>query len=148
MPSNWRELPASTTVTFAPQGGYGSYQGQDVFTHGVQIGVDPNESHNLRTASSELVEHLRQNNPQMRQSRQFASFNFAGRNGLATILTNVSEVTNQQERIALYTTLLADGSLFYVAGVAPNDEFSGYQSVFNQVVRSIQLTDGYRNSRY
>ena len=148
VPSNWRELPASTAVTFAPQGGYGAYQGQDVFTHGVQIGVDPNESHNLRTASSELINHLRQNNPQMRQNQQFSSFNFAGRNGLTTVLANVSEVTGQQEGIALYTTLLADGSLFYVAGVAPSREFSSYQSVFNQVVRSIQLSDGYRNSRY
>ena len=148
VPSNWRELPASTTVTFAPEGGYGNYRGQDVFTHGVQMGVDPNESHNLRTASSELIDHLRQNNPQMRQNRQFTSFNFNGRSGLATVLTNVSEVTGQEEGIALYTTLLADGSLFYVAGVAPSREFASYQSVFNQVVRSIQLTDGYRNSRY
>jgi hypothetical protein len=95
-----------------------------------------------------LIEQLRQNNPQIRQNRQFTSFNFSGRSGLATVLTNVSEVTGQEEGIALYTTLLADGSLFYVAGVAPSREFARYQSVFNQVVRSIQLTDGYRNSRY
>ena len=106
VPSNWRELPASTAVTFAPQGGYGSYQGQDVFTHGVQIGVDPSESHNLRTASSELIQHLRQNNPQIRQNSQFTSINLRnGRSGLATVLTNVSHVTGQQEGIALYTTL-------------------------------------------
>jgi hypothetical protein len=43
---------------------------------------------------------------------------------------------------------MADGGLFYVVGVAPNQEFSRYQSVFNQVVRSIQLSDNPRNSRY
>ena len=41
-----------------------------------------------------------------------------------------------------------DGSLFYAIGVAPSDEFGTYQRVFNQAVRSIQLNDNYRNSRY
>ena len=53
--------------------------------------------------------------------------------GLATVLTNVSDVTRQQERIALYTTQLNDGSLFFVVGVAPAREFStlsaGLQSI-------------------
>ncbi|HKY23275.1 MAG TPA: M48 family metallopeptidase [Vicinamibacterales bacterium] len=148
VPSNWRELPASTAVTFAPEGGYGNHQGQSVFTHGVQIGVDRNESHDLRTATTELIQALRQSNPQMRQSGQFTNVNFAGRRGLATVLTNMSDVTGDQERIALYTAQLADGSLFYVVGVAPSQEFSRYQGVFNQVVRSIQLNDEVRSSRY
>jgi len=66
----------------------------------------------------------------------------------ATVLTNLSDVTGEQERIALYTAQLADGSLFYVVGVAPSPEFSRYQGVFNQVVRSIQLNDEYRNSGF
>jgi len=148
VPSNWRELPASTAVTFAPEGAYGNHQGQSVFTHGVQIGVDPNESHNLRTATNELIQGLRQSNPQMRQSGQFSNVNFAGRRGLATVLSNVSDVTREQERIALYTAQLADGSLFYVIGVAPSSEFPSYQNVFNQVVRSIQLNDENRSSRF
>jgi hypothetical protein len=41
-----------------------------------------------------------------------------------------------------------DGSLFYAIGVAPADEFGIYQRVFNDAVRSIQLNDGYRSSRY
>ncbi len=64
------------------------------------------------------------------------------------MLTNVSDVTGQEERIALYTTQLNDGSLFYVVGVAPARDFPSYQPVFNQSVRSIQLNDGYRPTRY
>ena len=60
----------------------------------------------------------------------------------------MSDVTRQQERIALYTTQLNDGSLFYVVGVAPANEFRAYQQIFNRSVQSIQLNDGYRNSRF
>jgi hypothetical protein len=52
----------------------------------------------------------------------------------------VSDATGAEERIALYTTLLRDGSLFYVIGVAPNDEYDGYANIFSHIVRSIQLT--------
>ena len=147
VPSNWRELPASTAVTFAPEGAYGNHQGQSVFTHGLQIGVDRNESHNLQTATNELIQGLGQSNPRLRQAGGFSNVTFAGRRGLATVLSNVSDVTGEQERIALYTTQLNDGSLFYVVGVAPAREFSTYQPVFNQSVRSIQLNDESRTSR-
>ena len=147
VPSNWRELPASTAVTFAPEGAYGNHQGQSVFTHGLQIGVDRHESHNLRTATDELIQGLAQSNPQLRQSGGYSNVTFAGRRGLTTVLSNVSDVTGEQERIALYTAQLNDGSLFYVVGVAPAREFSTYQPVFNQSVRSIQLNDDYRTSR-
>lgn len=147
VPSNWRELASNDSVTFAPEGAYGNYQGQSVFTHGVQIGVDRNEAHNLRTATDELIQGLRQGNPRLRSSGQYSNVTFAGRRGLHTLLSNVSDVTGQQERIALYTAQLSDGSLFYIVGVAPGAEFSSYQPVFNQVVRSIQLNDERRSSR-
>jgi hypothetical protein len=148
VPANWRELPSNTSVTFAPEGAYGNHQGQSVFTHGLQIGVERNESHNLQTATKELVQGLAQSNPQLRQTGGYSSVNFAGRRGLSTVLSNVSDATGQQERIALYTALLNDGSLFYVIGVAPANEFSTYQQVFNRSVRSLQLNDETRNSRF
>ena len=148
VPSNWRELPASTAVTFAPEGAYGNHQGQNVFTHGLQIGVDKNEAHDLRTATNELIQGLGQSNPQLRQAGNFSNFNFAGRRGLAVVLSNVSDATGEQERIALFTAQLQDGSLFYVVGVAPVREFSTYQPIFTRSVRSIQLNDESRNSRY
>ena len=146
VPSNWRELPSNTSVTFAPEGAYGNHQGQSVFTHGLQIGVERNEGHNLRTATDELVRGLAQSNPQLRPSGRYSNVTFAGRRGLATVLANMSDVTRQEERIALYTALLQDGSLIYVVGVAPVPEFSTYQQIFNRSVRSLELSDEYRNS--
>src|SRR5918994_305346 len=45
VPSNWRELASNNSVTFAPEGAYGTISGQSVFTHGMEIGVSRNENH-------------------------------------------------------------------------------------------------------
>src|SRR3954467_12830212 len=37
VPSNWRELGSSSSVTFAPEGAYGAMNGNSVFTHGVEM---------------------------------------------------------------------------------------------------------------
>jgi Zn-dependent protease with chaperone function len=148
VPSNWRELGGGNSVTFAPEGGYGDYQGQSVFTHGLQVGREETNARDLRTATRQLIQGLAQNNPSLRQNANFNNIQFAGRNGLGTVLSNVSDVTRQGEGIALYTTLLNDGSLFFVVGVAPAREFNNYRQIFDQSVRSLQLNDGYRNSRF
>jgi hypothetical protein len=148
VPANWRELPGNTVVTFAPNGGYGNYQGQSVFTHGMEVGVDRNESHDLQTATGELVNALGQTTPRLRGRTSYDSTSIAGRRALHTVLSNVSDVTGRPEQIELFTTQMNDGSLFYAIGVAPADEFGIYQRVFNDAVRSIQLNDGYRSSRY
>ena len=148
VPSNWRELQGNDSVTFAPEGGYGEYNGQSVFTHGLQVGMEASNARNLRTATNQLMQGLAQNNPSLRQTGGFSNITISGRPGLATVLTNVSDVTRQQERIALYTTQLNDGSLFFVVGVAPAREFNAYRQIFNRSVQSLQLNDGYRNSRF
>jgi hypothetical protein len=134
-------------VTYAPEGGYGNYQGQSVFTHGMEFGIDRSENHDLRTATDELISGLSQSNPRMRRNGNYTSTTIGGRRGLATTLSNVSDATGQPEGIVLYTTQLSDGSLLYAIGVAPEREFSSYQPVFSRVVRSLQLTD-YQTSRY
>ena len=148
VPSNWEELQGNNSVTFSPRGGYGEYRNQSVFTHGLQVGIEDSRARNLRTGTSELIQSLAQNNPQLRQSGTFSNVSIDGRNGLATVLTNVSDVTGQPERIALYTTQMSDGRMFFVVGVAPAQEFSTYRQVFNQSVRSLQLNDTSRSSRY
>lgn len=148
VPSNWRELRGSNSVTFAPEGGYGEIQGQSVFTHGLQVGVEQSNARNLRTATNQLVRALAQSNPRLRQTGGYSNVRVGGRPGLSTVLTNVSDVTRQQERIALYTTELNDGSLFFVVGVAPAREFNSYRRIFNRSVQSLQLNDNYRNSRF
>jgi hypothetical protein len=141
VPSNWRELPGNNTVTFAPEGGYGAVNQQSVFTHGIEAGVMRNESHRLDTATDELVQSLAQSNPQMRRSRGYDRGTLGGREGLHATLTNRNDATGRTERIALYTTLLSDGTLFYLLGVAPDDEYGTYASVFNRIADSLQFSE-------
>jgi len=64
-----------------------------------------------------------------------------GRRGLVTQLSNVSEVTGQQEYVALTTTYLRNGNMLYMIGVAPRDEAGTYDRAFQRVRDSIALQD-------
>lgn len=139
VPDNWKELGGNSSVTFAPDGGYGTINGQSVFTHGVEIGVSQNETHDLTTATQELIQTLQQGNPRLRSEGRADRASIAGRDGLHTVLSNVSEATGREERIDVTTAILPNGDLFYVLGVAPSEQFGDYQQVFRRVVGSIQL---------
>ena len=145
VPSNWRELPGNNSVTFAPEGGYGAVNQQSVFTHGVEAGVMRNESHDLQTASQELVQELTQANPRMRRGG-WDRGTVGGRQGLRTVMTNQNDATGRPERVALYTTTLDDGTLFYLLGVAPDNEYGAYDDVFDRVAGSLQFAQS-RSSR-
>ncbi|HYT73437.1 MAG TPA: M48 family metallopeptidase [Vicinamibacterales bacterium] len=139
VPSNWREMGTNNSVTFAPDGAYGTVRGQSVFTNGIQIGLSRNETHDVQTATDELIQSLRQGNPRLSEPNGFERASIGGRQGLHTVLSNVSEVTGGQETIDVYTTALDDGSLFYALGVAPRDQYNGYANLFGRIVRSIQF---------
>src|SRR5262249_40608158 len=65
VPSNWREVPGKTSVTFAPDGAVDTVQGEQAFTHGVEIGVTPKGARDLETATDELLQSLRRSNPRL-----------------------------------------------------------------------------------
>jgi hypothetical protein len=139
VPNNWREVPGNNSVTFAPEGGYGTLNQQSMFTHGVEAGVARNETHDLQTATDELLQSLAQSNPRMGRPSGYDPATIGGRRGLRTRLTNVSDATGKSERIELFTTLLQDGTLFYLIGVAPDSEFNVYEPVFRKVAGSVQF---------
>lgn len=141
VPSNWRELPGHNAVTFAPDGAYGTADGHGVFTHGMEMGLVGTDTLNVRTATDAFIGSLAGSNPSLGRPSRYNAVSIAGRQGLHTILSNVSDATGQQERLEVFTALVGDGGLFYVIGVAPRDRFSAYQATFRRVVGSIQLTD-------
>jgi hypothetical protein len=141
VPGNWRELPGSSAVTFAPTGAYGAVNGQSVFTHGVEVGVARAERHDLPDAMRDFIDDLSQNNRRLRQRSEPVNAIVSGRRALQVTLDNVSDATGAPEIIQLVTTRLRDGSLFYVIAVAPEGEYRAYEPVFQQVVRSIRLND-------
>jgi len=140
VPSNWRELASNNSVTFAPEGAYGTTNGSSVFTHGVEMGMSRNENHDLRTATDELIDSLRQSNPRLSAPGGYDRGSIGGRQSMHATLSNVSDVTGGQEVVEISTVLLPDGSLFYVLGVAPREDYGAYSGAFRNVVRSIQFT--------
>src|SRR4051812_36760115 len=121
VPDNWRQLPGSRSVTFAPEGGYATSSGQSVFTHGVEAGEAAAGGRNLQTATDALVESLAQANPGMQRASGYQPTNVGDQRGLRVELSNRSEMTGRPERIELYTAILADGHLFYFVAVAPDE---------------------------
>ena len=140
MPSSWRELPDTTAVTFAPEGGYGEANGRTIFTHGVEVGSARNETHNLRTATDELLASLAQSNPGLSRPSGYDRVNIGGRQGLRAVMSNTSSA-GQPENIVVFTSQLRDGSLFYAVAVAPREDFAAYGRIFDRVITSIQLID-------
>jgi Zn-dependent protease with chaperone function len=141
-PDNWRELSDnSSSIWFAPEGAYGQAQGQAVFTHGVNVGVAQSQSRNLRQATDAFISSLAQGNGNMRQQGVYQNGVIDRRNALAINLANVNEATGRAERVTVYTTLLRDGSLFYMIAVAPENDYRNYQTAFRSVLGSIRIND-------
>ena len=132
-------MPSENSVTFAPDGGYGDVDGQGTFTHGVQVGIAGQERHDLDEATQELIASLAQSNPQLARAGNSSRGTLGGRPALRTLLANVSDATGGRERIALYTTQMSDGTLFYLIGVAPDQDWSTYQNVISRVASSIRF---------
>jgi hypothetical protein len=141
VPNNWRELGGTDSVWFAPEGAYGQYQSQVVYTHGVNLGVAQTQSRNLQQATTEFLNSLGAGNANLRQRAGFQRTSVGGRTGLTTSLTNVNEATGQTEVITVVTTQLRNGQLFYLIAVAPSNDSSSYQSAFSNIFRTIQLND-------
>jgi len=139
VPSNWREVPSSNSVTFAPDGATGTINNNNVFTHGIEIGIARHETHDLPAATNELIDSLREGNPRLSRANGYNRVSIDGQQGLHATLSNVSDVTGRSEVIEVYTTRLDDGSLFYALGVAPREEYGTYSNVFGNIIRSIRF---------
>jgi hypothetical protein len=141
VPDNWRELPQGNAVWFAPNGGYGSANGQDVFTHGVNIGVAQTNNRDLQQATNEFLNSLQQGNSNLRARSNYQRTYVAGRNGLSISLSNVNEATGRAEVVNVVTTQLRNGELLYVIAVSPESDYNTYQNTFQNILRSLQLND-------
>jgi predicted Zn-dependent protease len=140
VPSNWRQLNEGNSVWFVPEGGYGQYNGQAVFTHGVNFGVAQTNSRNLQQATNELISSLGQGNNSLRTSGGYQRTTIDGHQGLWTTLTNVNEATGRPENIRLITAQLRNGQVFYMIAVAPQGE-RNFEGAFQNVLRSLRIND-------
>ena len=140
VPSNWTGVASNNAVKFVPQNALGDYQGQSVFTHGVELGVAQAASRDLSESTDAFVNALLRGNPGMRVTGQPQAVRISQRSGIGTVLVGRSAL-NQTERVGVYTTLLANGSLFYYLTVVPDADAQIYGPAFDRVGNSIRLND-------
>jgi hypothetical protein len=140
VPENWTNLNAKTSIKAVPQNGYGPVNGQTVFSHGVEFGVVQAQSRDLREATNAWLKSVAQGNPDLRVNGQQQTVQLSQRSALSTPLVNPSPLGGQ-ERIGVYTTLLADGTLFYYLTVVQEKDASAFQETFQRIGNSIRLTD-------
>jgi beta-barrel assembly-enhancing protease len=138
VPNNWRQVGDSESVWFAPEGAYGQYNGQAIFTHGVNFGVTQTSNRNLQRATDEFVSNLAQGNNNLRSNSGYQRTTLSGRTALWTSLTNMNEATGQPENVRLITTQLSNGQLFYMIAVAPQNE-RNFESAFQSVASSVRV---------
>ena len=140
VPGNWRQINDQNSVWFVPEGGYGQYNGQAVYTHGASFGVAQTSNRNLQRATDELINSLGQGNSNLRMNGGYQRTTMSGRNALMATLSNVNEATGRPESVRLITTQLRNGQLFYMIAVVPQNE-RNFESAFQNILRSVRLND-------
>jgi hypothetical protein len=141
VPDNWQEFGEQSSVTFAPDGAYGTMQGQSVFTHGMIVGIIANASStDLRTVSDQYLSGLLQGNAYLRANNNYQRVRLDGRDALRRRLSGNSPITNRQEVVDVYTSLIGGGQLFYMVQVVPGNEQGQYRTAFDNIARSIRFT--------
>jgi Zn-dependent protease with chaperone function len=140
VPADWTTLSAKSSIKVVPQNGYGPLNGETVFSHGVEFGITQASSRDLRDATNAWLNAVSQNNPQLRLAGTQQVVRMSQRSALATPLVNPSPLGGE-EQIGVYTTFLADGSLFYYLTVVPAKDAAAFQDAFRRIGESIRLTE-------
>ena len=110
-----------TRVKFVPQNAYGQLNGETVFTHGVELGVARADLARPGGVHRRAAQALAQGNPEpARRDAAAADAAVAARRHRAP--TRESLAGRRQERVGLITTFLADGNLFYLLTIVPDEE--------------------------
>jgi Zn-dependent protease with chaperone function len=140
IPADWTTIPAKSSLKVIPQNGYGPLNGQTVFSHGIEFGITPASSRDLQEATKAWLTAVAQSNPDLRLAGEQQSIKISQRSAIATPLVNTSPLGGQ-EHVGVYTTFLADGSLFYYLTVVPEKDAAAFQEAFQRIGQSIRLTE-------
>jgi peptidase M48-like protein len=153
-PSNWRVSERNDVVTIAPTNAivsdellYGmriaTFEPQNNFFGGRNSFSAPergstSDRTSLGRATDELLDYLRQSNPNMRVVRTESRGQVDGQPSMSMEVSN-DTATGGRETDRLVTVLTPDGLLYYFIGVAPEREFNRYESLFGDMIASVRF---------
>ncbi len=140
VPANWDGLDAgSSTLIFAPKGAYGQHNGQFIVTHGIFVGVADASSGDLAQATAALIQRQIEDNADFQLVQQPKPIDFGGQRGYVGAIAGPSSNTGVMEVDVTYTTMTANGRLFYIVTICPEDEQNAYKATFQQIMQSLRL---------
>ena len=140
-PDNWEALVSDeSNMIFAPAGAHGQAGESLMVTHGIFTGAVKPQAAELRSATEGFVRQQLGANADFRVVREPQRISLDGREAYATVVAGPSAVSGVVEIDIIYTTATADGRLFYLITMAPEDEFKTYEPTFDRIIASIKLT--------
>jgi hypothetical protein len=142
VPTNWNEVTKlSGGVLSAPEGGSTRIETRYEVSHGMQIGTVPAQGLTLTDALDRTVSAILKSAPYLKRTAAPVPGQIKGRGSLTAPLRGLSPVTQREEFVAIYATMLNNGEMFYLIAVSPHAETTAYSSTFGRIVGSIQFLD-------
>jgi hypothetical protein len=139
-PDNWQVQHDEDSVLLLPMGGMVTgAEGETSQAYGAAVSIyTPQEgSWGLVDATQELIESMRQSNPQIHVLQQ-TGMNLRGNPALSTLLQNESPIEGQRETDHL-VTVRQDNAVLTFIFIAPTGAFESYAPTFDKMLQSIAL---------
>jgi predicted Zn-dependent protease len=140
LPDNWRVQESEGGVILAPAGGIvAGAAGDSAQAYGASISryVPSSRRVNLKQATQQIIDSLRNTNPNLQMVRQTAG-KLNGRAAYSTMLENDSPLEGQKETDRLVTVSGRDGVLVLVF-IAPQSAYESYRPTFEQMLKSLEV---------
>lgn len=141
-PDNWKKYGEEGNLAFAPDGGVGNdSSGHGALAYGLTVGTqklqDPNATNALDSATQQLLDGLKQSNPNMKVTRQSSRVRLNNQPALSTYLSNDSPIGGQ-ETDWIITVVRPEGLVYFVC-TAPTAEFQDYDKAFGNILDSVRF---------
>ena len=139
-PDNWQVQENQDNVVLAPSGGvWQAQKGESVQAYGASISRYDlqNEDPSLGGATRQLIDSMRQSNPNLRVIRQQGA-KVSGRDALSTLLENDSPIQGEKEQDNLVTVRVPSG-LVALVFIAPASAYDSYKPAFEAMLGSFEL---------
>jgi predicted Zn-dependent protease len=146
VPANWDAVPggaSGSNYIFAPKGAYGKMPGQSedsmMVTHGIFVGAVQVKQGDLQSATQAFIQRQIETNADFQPLSQLRQATLAGQPALTAAVGGPSAINGVKEIDITYTTATADGRMFYIITIAPEDEADVYKAAFQNILNSLRL---------
>jgi predicted Zn-dependent protease len=135
-PDNWKSVVNGTNIAVAPEG---AADEKGNLGYGMIIDIfKPQNARSLDEATNQLIDMLRQGNPNMKVSRSRVQTRVDSRPGQLTELTNDSPFGGTETDV-LITVFRSTTELQYFVWVVPSKAMSQYQTTFQNIMSSVRM---------